>query len=156
VRKGDRKTSCVHGHSLALPENRNSAGSCKECARARGRSYQKRHRAQANTNMRRWTENNPVKSSWKSYRQNAKSRGLVFDLEFAAFESLVTTECHYCGILSTRINGVDRIDNGVGYITGNVVPCCVWCNYSKRERSLEDFLEWALRLADFSRKKVLL
>lgn len=39
-------------------------------------------------------------------------------------------------------NGLDRIDNSKNHCIENVVSCCKFCNYSKRERSLEEFKLW--------------
>jgi len=48
-----------------------------------------------------------------------------------------------------RHNGVDRIDSQKGYVSGNVVPCCKYCNIAKSDYSTEDFLEWAERAYQF-------
>lgn len=40
----------------------------------------------------------------------------------------------------TVINGLDRVDNSIGYIESNVVPCCYICNKMKGELPVEDFL----------------
>lgn len=37
------------------------------------------------------------------------------------------------------VNGVDRIDNLVGYTDGNCVPCCQSCNIAKNSFSVEEF-----------------
>lgn len=50
-------------------------------------------------------------------------------------------------------NGIDRIDSGEGYTIDNVVPSCPVCNVGKMDRSIEEFYEWALRLADNIRAK---
>lgn len=42
-------------------------------------------------------------------------------------------------------NGLDRVDNSKIHIIDNVVPCCKWCNFSKRERSTQEFLDWLKR-----------
>jgi len=39
-------------------------------------------------------------------------------------------------------NGIDRIDNGVGYILGNCVTCCWICNRAKSDMSYQDFVKW--------------
>jgi hypothetical protein len=45
-------------------------------------------------------------------------------------------------------NGLDRVNSSLPHNMDNVVPCCRWCNYAKRERSVEDFLAWAKRLGN--------
>jgi hypothetical protein len=39
-------------------------------------------------------------------------------------------------------NGIDRLDNTIGYIEGNVVSCCDICNYSKHTKGYIEFLSW--------------
>lgn len=43
-------------------------------------------------------------------------------------------------------NGLDRIDNNLPHDIENVVPCCKWCNYAKRERSFEEFKSWIVKI----------
>lgn len=38
-------------------------------------------------------------------------------------------------------NGIDRIDSALGYIEGNVQPCCKEANLAKLNMSEEDFLQ---------------
>lgn len=56
------------------------------------------------------------------------------------FQELSNQECHYCG--KEGPNGIDRIDNSVGYTFENCVPCCKHCNYVKGDLSLADFNTW--------------
>ena len=37
-------------------------------------------------------------------------------------------------------NGVDRVNNDLGYTIENSVTCCSLCNYMKRGMSLSDFI----------------
>lgn len=68
-------------------------------------------------------------------------------------------ECHYCGMaaIPRRRNknepfcvwrhGLDRVDNNRGYVDGNVVACCIRCNYSKRNSPVEEFLQMCRMIA---------
>ncbi len=95
-----------------------------------------------------------------SYKNGAKQRGIEFSLSEEEVHELVTKDCFYCKAPPSNVmyggrnknyyvlhNGIDRSDNDLGYITGNVVPCCRRCNYAKRDMSVEEFLTWAHRLA---------
>lgn len=42
---------------------------------------------------------------------------------------------------SFRWNGIDRIDSAKGYVEGNVVPCCKFCNEMKSDKSRDEFLQ---------------
>mgnify|MGYP001576714000 CR=1 FL=1 len=35
----------------------------------------------------------------------------------------------------------NRVDNSKGYVLNNCVPCCGNCNYIKRDKNHEEFLE---------------
>ena len=102
-----------------------------------------------------------------SYKNNAKRRGIVFDLTLDEFISVSAQNCYYCGDMpraswSTVIDsgvgrgrkkangaflfsGVDRIDSSGPYRIGNVRPCCRTCNMAKGTKTEKEFVEWALR-----------
>lgn len=105
-------------------------------------------KARAARNRDNFRKNNPAAQQWTSYRKNAKSRGVVFELDRAHFIDLVTDSCYYCGEPPSPVNGVDRVNNSSGYVTDNVVTACRWCNQSKRAKTKEWFEAWACRVAD--------
>jgi hypothetical protein len=93
----------------------------------------------------------------KQYRRNAAKRGLVFAITDEEAIALFAQDCHYCGAKPSNIarlklgygefvySGIDRKDNTIGYIAGNVVPCCLTCNERKRTASYEEFVAWIKR-----------
>ena len=48
-------------------------------------------------------------------------------------------------------SGIDRIDSSVGYEPNNVVSCCKICNYAKSNLTKDDFINWAIRVAEHSK-----
>jgi len=66
----------------------------------------------------------------KQYKSNAKKRDLEWNLDDEDAKEIMTSPCVYCGIFF-EINGIDRVDNAVGYVTDNCVPCCKTCNFLK-------------------------
>lgn len=74
--------------------------------------------------------------------------------------------CAYCGLKPKQVfnqfwgegkkstpyiyNGVDRINNRLGYTTKNCAPCCLLCNQAKRSLALKVFSEWVRRLVNFN------
>lgn len=92
------------------------------------------------------------------YKQNAKNRGLEYNLTEEQFKETTQRSCYYCGIKSDGIkyqnkyygnyisNGLDRIDNTKGYTINNAVPCCRICNQAKSTLTLQEFKDWVKRL----------
>lgn len=97
-------------------------------------------------------EESGVRSRFTDYKSMAKSRKLEFSLTYDEFKELVTANCFYCTAspnnnVTTKIgeyncSGVDRIDNNLGYITGNVCAACDDCNTAKNNYTLEEFKNW--------------
>ncbi len=103
-----------------------------------------------------------VNKNYNSHKFNG--RGSNGYLSRVDWESIVFKPCHYCGGIDTKsvgkirdrkyldfdeesrlrydvkLNGVDRVDNSVGYILSNCVPCCVVCNFMKHKLSAEEFI----------------
>lgn len=95
---------------------------------------------------------------FRSYKQNSKRRNIIFDLDKNFFSELTRKICFYCGrtpYLSHKArsgeiyyyNGIDRVDNSLGYIPSNVVSCCSVCNRAKDRMGLEEFLVWIKAVA---------
>jgi hypothetical protein len=96
------------------------------------------------------------------YIQNARKRELEFTLKKEEFREIVTSTCKYCGALPSNSmnhtrtngaflsNGIDRVNNNIGYTIENCVPCCTICNYAKRKMSKSDFLDWVKRVYSHS------
>jgi len=102
-------------------------------------------------------ENNP---NWRGgtsfyryecYKRNAKKRGVLFNIPIEEFKKYWGKPCSYCGSEILTI-GLDRVDSSVGYVEGNIVPCCELCNWMKRELPLTIFLEHIEKIYLVSRK----
>lgn len=93
----------------------------------------------------------PAKQIFNSYKRNANKYNRVFELTFEEFLIITSKNCFYCGrapIASFQpkdswapyvYNGIDRVDNSIGYIKSNVVPCCKNCNVAKAQMTQEEF-----------------
>ena len=64
-------------------------------------------------------------------RRNDFKKGRSNDLTKEFIRNLIGNPCQYCGEDKTRIT-LDRIDNLIGHMQANVVPCCMRCNYIRR------------------------
>ncbi len=95
---------------------------------------------------------------YKAYKRGAKDRGLIFELTKEKFKEITKMDCYYCGDAPSNVgkslsitdnyiyNGIDRLDNNVGYVIGNVVPCCKKCNMMKLNYSLEAFKDKIIKI----------
>ena len=111
---------------------------CAACARADGAKRGAEARRKLSDDER------VTNDRYSIYKQNAKKRGIVFDIALPLFSSLLDKACTYCGT-HERI-GVDRVDSSLGYSAENCVPCCSDCNYAKRDMSQESFLNLVARI----------
>lgn len=90
---------------------------------------------------------------FKKYRERSPKRGLIFELTVDFFKSKINEDCYYCGNEYKGI-GFDRLDNNIGYVESNVVPCCTICNLMKRNADVDFFINRCKEIAEnFINKK---
>jgi hypothetical protein len=106
-------------------------------------------------------------SAFKDLFRNYKSRATTLKKEFNftedSFREITSLPCVYCGELPLQCvktkgsqyvyNGIDRVDNTLGYTLDNCVPCCKTCNLAKRSMSVQEFIDWLLRAGNFQLKR---
>lgn len=100
-----------------------------------------------------------INGCFGGYERGAARRGIPFLLTLEEFLDFSQKFCHYCGEPPSNIydlknpktgqsrggkafiyNGLDRVDNRVGYSVDNCVSCCAMCNKAKGSLSYYDFL----------------
>lgn len=92
-----------------------------------------------------------------NYRNSARRRGLVWALDTTDVKAITVENCHWCNREPSNVavaesgqtftyNGLDRVDNAIGYTLRNVVACCAICNIMKRHHSAEEFVGHARRI----------
>jgi len=98
-----------------------------------------------------------VEAMYKRHQHAAKARKLAFEIADAEHAKLIASDCAYCGAKPTnrphpylRVkmihNGIDRIDPALGYVPGNVAPCCPTCNFAKGTMTGVEFKAWVARV----------
>ena len=92
--------------------------------------------------MREYRMSQALQYRYSQIKTQAKRRNYSFELTFEQFLDIVNKPCHYCGSTESKFNGVDRKDNTIGYSYNNSLTCCKHCNWSKRARTYEDFINW--------------
>lgn len=98
------------------------------------------------------------------YQKGAAAREKEWRLSEVQFRALTEGACHYCGMPPSQVrtpnnrldqnrewssytySGLDRVDNSLGYVPGNCVPCCETCNRAKLEMSVCAFYAWLQRV----------
>lgn len=96
-----------------------------------------------------------------TYRNGAKRKGVAFDITFDDFKSITQQPCVYCGSPPTHEyyrnrtygayigNGIDRKENALGYTIHSAVSCCLECNYAKRDKSYDAFINHIRRVYEY-------
>lgn len=86
------------------------------------------------------------------YKNAAKSRNYSFLLSKEEFKIISSKNCYYCNSVPKPIsnkkavngqyvgNGIDRVDNKIGYELNNCVACCKQCNIAKATMTKIEFL----------------
>lgn len=90
-------------------------------------------------------QNQKLEGRYFLYKRNATRKGREFGLTLEQFEEITSQPCHYCGgyTENKEFCGIDRVDNDVGYVLENCVPCCFRCNAWKGKLTTEEFLNHA-------------
>lgn len=102
-------------------------------------AYKKPTAAQASLVQRRWRANNPLSAVFRDCRASDKKRGFNNDLDHEFIRILIASGCKYCGETTIRMT-LDRIDNSIGHIKTNVLPCCIRCNYIRGSMPFEAWM----------------
>jgi hypothetical protein len=119
------KFSLIHGPYI---ENNNVdieySSICKDCMK----ETSKKHRTTINARYKRL------------YHQ-AQRRGISVSISKEEFAHLISLPCTYCGSpASNEEQGIhlDRLNNDLGYVLDNVVPCCGACNMMRQNHYTSD------------------
>ena len=92
------------------------------------------------------------KNLFNKYKRQAKYRNLEFSIDYLSFCKLTSSACFYCGQLPITnytyrnkppyiYNGIDRVNNLLGYTQENSVACCPICNFMKGNKNQDDFFK---------------
>lgn len=93
-----------------------------------------------------------LSQKYSSYITGAENRKLTFKLSRQNAYMIFKSPCAYCGEIPNNkmllggafsefnLNGIDRIDNNLGYVITNIVSCCTFCNKAKTNETHEEFL----------------
>jgi hypothetical protein len=113
--------------------------------------------------------NNNIRSSFNSVYRCNNDKGKS-DLTKEDLYYLNQQNCFYCDISPSNTtnapgrdkkssqkakdegdyiyNGIDRVNNKMGHMKNNIVPCCGNCNWAKSKITLNDFNVWIERIVN--------
>ena len=100
------------------------------------------------------------------YKRGAEIRNLEFDLSKEQFKKLTKEPCFYCGDMETMVkrgqgktsgdyyyNGIDRVNNDMGYTIENCVASCSLCNFMKHKNSQDIFLNQIRKIYEYKEQE---
>lgn len=104
--------------------------------------------------MKIFNESPAIKKAFLSLKNNAKARNIDVQITEKQFYNIAKNSCAYCGAepiektppkewqKTTFLNGVDRINNAIGYTIENCAPCCEQCNWAKKDLTIQEWNNW--------------
>lgn len=105
-----------------------------------------------------------INVAYAQHKHAAKIRGLSSELTEEMWFQLVQQPCYYCGVTNSCekkpdrrqqygesffCNGVDRVDNQMGYTEKNSVSCCQKCNFMKWKLDANTFVSQCRRISEY-------
>lgn len=77
-----------------------------------------------------------ITSRFSALKGGARKRDYPVEIDKYDYAYIIATQfCKYCGDLPWSLingaSGIDRVNNSLGYVLGNVVACCGICNMAK-------------------------
>lgn len=95
----------------------------------------------------KYLKNSGYKKVIHTYKRIDFGKGLVFGLTEEFVKESLTKDCYYC---TYPVTGLDRIDNAIGHIDSNCVPCCTECNRAR----LNQFTHEEMKIIGLAIKQV--
>ncbi len=103
-----------------------------------------------------------------TYKKQASQNLRSFSLTDDQFRKIIKSDCYYCGSEPQNIrrlkrknrtfeyiyNGIDRINNEIGYQFENCVACCYICNRAKNSLPVNSFTNWINRLVKHAQSQI--
>ena len=76
---------------------------------------------------------------FKSYKMKANKKGIPFSLSLNTFNTLINSNCYYCG--EEYCEQVGRLNDNLGFNDSNSIPSCSTCITLKNNMSNNTFLK---------------
>lgn len=120
------------------------------------RSWRKAHPNSVKKTQKDYRLKNPKNRLWHNAQQRAKEKDIPFSITEADFE--IAERCPFCscymepghGKLHCRSPSLDRLYPQDGYVPGNVLVICHWCNRRKAEMTPSELRQMADNIERFA------
>jgi len=121
--------NCGKSYEKFLTTRNKESKICRHCNENNVKQDKKRENRVRNYREER---NCNIQQYFKDYVRGATRRNYSMNLCFDDFKAIVVQKCYYCHYKKEEeVNGIDRINNDIGYDKENCVPCCETCNMMK-------------------------
>jgi len=97
-----------------------------------------------------------IKGRYNQAKSVANRRNIIWDIHFNDYQLLLQSNCYYSDQHSLPETGIglDRINNNLGYILTNVIPCCSDCNTSRSNKyTVEEWKAMILTLENLRKNQ---
>jgi hypothetical protein len=123
---------------FAAPKNLDGLkGSCKPCYSLTSNKWKSTDKGKKHESSRYQKRSKDFQftsqAKYLHYLSTDKKKGFGNDLTLEFVRTTVESPCTYCGS-SEEPRGLDRLDNSLGHLQSNVVPCCGTCNFTRGDR----------------------
>lgn len=93
---------------------------------------------------------------YSKFKYECADRKIHNGINKIIYNNIITKSCNYCkNNFVNGARGIDRIDSTIGYIPGNIVPCCYTCNIMKNILSVNNFFAHLKSIYDYKIKKII-
>lgn len=156
------KAKCVCGTIKTVRLARLKSGETISCG-----CYGREQISKSNTARRMPLLERKKNMLFSYFKAEADKRSLIFEFDRDECYEMSQKECFYCGVGPSnekmmylksdrskfKYNGLDRVDNSLGYWPDNVVTCCENCNKAKRMMSQDEFFDLIKKIYERRFKK---
>ena len=119
-----------------------------------GKESSRRYRSSDGGRAKKVSRSSRPEYRYYQYKRDAGRRGIEFNLTFDQFMVLWRKPCTYC-TSSIETIGIDRVNNSVGYVEANIVPCCKICNKMKLDMDQSVFVSHCKKIVAVSNEEKL-
>lgn len=147
------KCVCECGKTTEVDTGQLTSGKAKSCGCAHAKSSVENSAKTRHLIAKKDAAFNSVRSI---YQYNAKKRNLHWEIDNEHARNLFSSNCYFCGLEPSNVykntyykqqyNGIDRLNNSLGYTKENTVACCKICNHAKHTMDEQAFMSWLERV----------